>query len=149
MTTDNDAPLPSPPLLGQVPTSGARAGAAPRVVHLELHTPDLESASTFYGELLGWETERIASRWGSYQTLELGDGLDGGMVQCGTRCGGWLPYVEVQRIEAITEQARGLGASVLLGPREGPAGWRAVISTPAGGQIALWEHKPRLARWVR
>jgi predicted enzyme related to lactoylglutathione lyase len=31
--------------------------------------------------------------------------------------------------------------SVLLEPREGPAGWRSVIATPEGGEIALWQQK--------
>jgi predicted enzyme related to lactoylglutathione lyase len=37
--------------------------------------------------------------------------------------------------------ARRLGASVLLEPREGPAGWRSVIATPEAGEIALWQQK--------
>ena len=119
------------------------------VVHLELHTHDLEAASAFYGELLGWRTERLTSPWGSYHALQLGDRLDGGIVECGKRPGGWLPYVEVERVEAATERARGLGASVLLGPREGPAGWRSVVSTPAGGELALWQHKTRTLRRPR
>ena len=48
---------------------------------------------------------------------------------------------EVERIDAATDRARDLGASVLLGPREGPAGWRSVVWTPAGGEIALWQQK--------
>jgi predicted enzyme related to lactoylglutathione lyase len=28
-----------------------------------------------------------------------------------------------------------------LSPREGPAGWRSVVATPAGGEIALWQPK--------
>ena len=118
-----------------------RTVSAPRVVHLELHTTDLESASAFYRELLQWRTEQIDTRWGSYHALPLGDGLDGGIVECGTRRAVWLPYVEVERIEEMTEQGRTLGASVLLEPREGPAGWRAVLSTPAGGEVALWRPK--------
>jgi predicted enzyme related to lactoylglutathione lyase len=47
----------------------------------------------------------------------------------------------VERIGAATEQARALGASVLLEPREGPAGWRSVLEGPAGGEIALWQPK--------
>lgn len=149
MPTENDARQPSHlPVPGRVPVSRGPATPA-RVVHLELHTPDVESASAFYRELLGWETEQIVNRWGSYRAVALGDDLDGGMVQCANRCGGWLPYVEVERIESLTDRARGLGASVLLGPREGPAGWRSVVSSPAGGQIALWQHKPRLSRWMR
>lgn len=112
-----------------------------RVVHLELHSQDREAASAFYSGLLHWETERIVCRWGSYHALLLGDGLDGGIVECRTRRAMWLPYVEVDRIDAATDRARRLGASVLLGPSEGPAGWRSVVSTPAGGEIALWHQK--------
>jgi uncharacterized protein len=113
----------------------------PRVVHIELHTPDLQAASAFYGELLGWQTERISSRWGSYHALLLGDGLDGGVVECGTQRAVWLPYAAVNRIEQTTERACDLGASLLLEPREGPAGWRSVVRTPAGGEIAFWQRK--------
>ena len=119
------------------------ASSSPQVVHLELHTDDRETSSRFYFDLLRWQTERIDTRWGSYHALNLGSGLDGGIVECGTRPASWLPYVAVDRIEAITELARGLGARVLLAPREGPTGWRAVLSTPAGGEIALWQPKPQ------
>src|SRR5947209_77145 len=113
----------------------------PRLVHLELHTHNLEAASVFYSELLQWRTERIDTRWGTYHALRLGDTFDGGIVECGTQRAMWLPYVEVDRVEEMTERARALGASVLLEPREGPAGWRSVISSPAGGEIALWRQK--------
>jgi predicted enzyme related to lactoylglutathione lyase len=111
------------------------------VVHLELHTNDLTAARAFYSELLNWRTKQIDNRWGTYHALELGNGLDGGIVECGTDRASWLPYVDVGQIEAATARARELGASVLLGPREGPAGWRSVVWTPAGGEIALWQQK--------
>jgi len=28
---------------------------------------------------------------------------------------------------------------VLLEPREGPAGWRSVVATEAGGELAMWQ----------
>jgi uncharacterized protein len=112
-----------------------------RVVHLELHTHDRAGASAFYGELLQWRTEQIESRWGTYHALLLGDTLDGGIVECGTHQAGWLPYVEVDGIETVTERARDLGATVLLSPREGPAGWRSVVWARDAGEIALWERK--------
>ena len=111
------------------------------VVHLELHTHDLAAARAFYSELLDWPTEEIESRWGNYHALLLGDGLDGGIVECGAERATWLPYAKVQRVETATARARDLGASVLLDPREGPAGWRSVVWTPAGGEIALWQQK--------
>jgi predicted enzyme related to lactoylglutathione lyase len=47
----------------------------------------------------------------------------------------------VRDVRRATEAADGLGASLLLAPREGPAGWRSVISTQAGGELALWQSK--------
>ena len=120
---------------------GTTASQSAQVVHLELHTSNREAASRFYSGLLRWQTERINTVWGSYHALTLSSGLDGGIVECGTRLASWLPYVAVDQIEATTERARRLGARVLLAPREGPAGWRAVLSTPAGGEIALWQPK--------
>jgi predicted enzyme related to lactoylglutathione lyase len=111
------------------------------VVHLELHTPDQATASAFYTRLLRWRPEVIEARSGSYLTLELGGGLGGGIVECGTPRPLWLPYVEVDQVDEQTERARQLGALVLLEPREGPAGWRSVVSTSYGGEIAFWQPK--------
>jgi uncharacterized protein len=106
------------------------------LVHLELHTGDLQGAGEFYGELCGWRPERVAS----YLALDLGS-CGGGMVQCPVPRPLWLPYVEVTSIAAATDRARGLDASVMLEPREGPTGWRSVVSTPAAGELALWQPK--------
>ena len=54
-----------------------------------------------------------------------------------------VAYVSVPEVGAATERARGLGASVLLEPREGPAGWRSVVGAPDGGELAFWQPKPR------
>jgi predicted enzyme related to lactoylglutathione lyase len=113
------------------------------LVHLELHTADLPQASALYAELCGWRPERIETRGGSYLSLELSDGFGGGIVECGIRRPRWLPYVEVSEIAQATERAGKLGASVVLDPREGPAGWRSVVTTPAGGEIAFWQPKAR------
>ena len=116
--------------------------SAPRhLVHLELHTGDRARASTFYERLLHWRPEVIRASCGSYLAFDAGCGFGGGIVECATQRPLWLPYVEVDRIEQATEAARQLGATVLLGPREGPAGWRSVVSSPAVGEIALWEAK--------
>jgi predicted enzyme related to lactoylglutathione lyase len=120
--------------------AGVRAGPRP-VVHLELHTGDLSGASDFYAQLLRWQTARIDTEHGRYLALGLGGEITGGVVECATERPLWLPYVEVDRIDEVTERARALGASVLLGPREGPAGWRSVISAPGAGQVALWQPK--------
>jgi predicted enzyme related to lactoylglutathione lyase len=111
------------------------------VVHLELHTGDLPRACAFYAALCGWRPERIEAGRGAYLGLELGTGLGGGVVECRTQHSLWLPYVEVSEVAAATERARELGASVLLEPREGPAGWRSVVGSPAGAEVAFWQPK--------
>ena len=110
------------------------------VVHLELHTGDLPRASAFYAQLCGWRPEPIDTAHGAYHALGRRR-VGGGIVECGAARPLWLPYVEVDEIDAATDRARQLGASVLLGPREGPAGWRSVVATPAGGEIAFWQPK--------
>jgi predicted enzyme related to lactoylglutathione lyase len=119
------------------------------VVHLELHTHDLAGASAFYDRLLRWRTERVTVERGAYHALTLGGALDGGIVQCGASRPTWVPYVEVEEIQTMTARGRSLGASVLLEPREGPAGWRSVLASPEGGEIALWQPKRRGARALR
>ncbi|HEX8123052.1 MAG TPA: VOC family protein [Solirubrobacteraceae bacterium] len=111
------------------------------VVHLELHTGDLASARSLYAGLCGWRAERIETGHGSYLALGGMGGVDGGIVECPTRRALWLPYVQVDDVAAAAERARGAGASVLLEPREGPAGWRTVVASPAGGEIAFWQAK--------
>jgi predicted enzyme related to lactoylglutathione lyase len=111
------------------------------LVHLELHTPNLGGACAFYRGLLGWLPERVRAAGGTYHALELGGGFGGGVVECGTKRALWLPYVEVESVAAVTDRAQALGAEVMLAPREGPVGWRSVVSSPVGGEIALWQPK--------
>jgi predicted enzyme related to lactoylglutathione lyase len=111
------------------------------VIHLELHTGDLQRARAFYAALCGWRPLRIDAGGGSYLALELGGTLGGGIVQCATARSVWLPYVEVAAITEATDRARLLGARVLLEPREGPAGWRSVVATRAAGEVAFWQPK--------
>jgi predicted enzyme related to lactoylglutathione lyase len=118
-----------------------KAAGSGRVVHLELHTNDLAEARQFYGKLCGWREEHVRTPAGSYLAVELGGTIGGGMVACPIDRPMWLPYVEVGDIREMTDRAALLGAAVLLTPREGPVGWRSVVTTPAAGEIALWQPK--------
>lgn len=111
------------------------------VVHLELRTDDLPRACAFYTRLFGWTAESVRVGPSLYLALVLGEGIEGGVVEREIERPVWLPYVEVPDIARATEQARRLGATVLLEPREGPAGWRSVLAAPAGAEVALWQPK--------
>ena len=107
------------------------------IVHLELHTDDSGGAINFLSALFGWKAEQI----GPYLSVGVGDRVGGGIIECGAHPAQWLPYVVVDRVDETTSIARKLGASVLLEPREGPAGWRSVVMSPSSGAVALWELK--------
>src|ERR1700751_71253 len=92
------------------------------VVHLELHTPDVPDACGFYAALCGWREQAVDTAAGSYLALGLGGGIGGGGGQGPLPRPLWLPYVQVTDIARATDRACLLGASVLLEPREGPAG---------------------------
>jgi predicted enzyme related to lactoylglutathione lyase len=115
--------------------------SANSVVHLELHTGDLNGAVAFYSQLFGWRADRIHAGTGSYLALGMGNRLGGGVVECAANRSLWLPYVAVPDVDRATDRAHGLGSEVLLGPREGPEGWRSVVSTPDGGEVAFWQPK--------
>jgi predicted enzyme related to lactoylglutathione lyase len=111
------------------------------VVHLELHTGNLPRACGFYTGLFSWRLEQVRVGSGSYLTLDWGSGIEAGVVEHDTERAMWLPYVEVRDIRIDTRRAEELGASVILEPREGPAGWRSVVAAPSGAEVALWQPK--------
>jgi predicted enzyme related to lactoylglutathione lyase len=117
-----------------------RAASSP-VVHLELHTGELERACEFYAAVCGWRPAEVRAAGLRYRALDAGRGVGAGVVECPTEHSLWLPYVGVRDVRRATERARELGATALLEPREGPAGWRSVVASPAAGELAFWEPK--------
>jgi len=109
------------------------------IVHLELRTGDPACACAFYTRLFEWRIETVRTDGEPYLTVKLGNRIEGGIVEHETPRPFWLPYVEVADVGEAVEQARQLGATTLLPPREGPAGWRSVVAGPSAGVIAFWQ----------
>jgi predicted enzyme related to lactoylglutathione lyase len=117
------------------------------VVHLQLHTHDLTEVRVSLWQLLGRRSRgKVGTAGSNYLALSVSDRMGGGIVECGQRPPSWLPYVRVGHVRRATEHACQLGASVLLAPGEGPMGWRSVVTSPASGDLALWQPK---AKWHR
>ena len=113
-------------------------------VHLELNTPDLAKAKSFYGALCGWEfTDNDMRPMGIYSTFKPTDDPRGGMMTMPGGNPGWLPYIGVEDINKATEKSRSLGATIILGPQEIPdVGWMTVMQDPTGCTIALFQPHP-------
>lgn len=113
------------------------------IVHLELQTANLSRACAFYTRLFDWRAETIRMCSTSYLALDFGRDLGGGVVERDAEGARWLPYVEVADLRAAISRALALGARLVLAPREGPVGWRAIVEAPEGAEIALWQPKER------
>ena len=111
------------------------------VVHLELHTGDLRRAQAFYASCATGTPTASTPATAPTTRSSSAAGSAAASSSAPTARPLWLPYVEVPEIGAATERARDLGAAVLLEAREGPAGWRSVVATPAAGEIAFWQAK--------
>lgn len=111
-------------------------------VHVELSTTDLGKAKAFYGQLFDWKIQDMPMPQGSYTMIDVGGGTGGGMMThpMPGAPSAWLPYVEVSDIEAATEKARSLGATVCKDVTPvTDMGWFSIISDPTGAMLGLWK----------
>jgi predicted enzyme related to lactoylglutathione lyase len=115
-------------------------------MHVELQTNDLNKAKKFYQGLFDWKLEDMPMGNGmSYTIINVGEGTGGGMMTNPVPGvpSHWLAYVDVPDIDAATEKARSLGATVVQPKTEvAGMGWFSVIIDPTGAALALWQNKP-------
>lgn len=52
---------------------------------------------------------------------------------------GWVPYAEVDDVEAATKRAKALGGTVIKKKTRGPAGEFSIVRDPGGAAVALWQ----------
>jgi len=89
----------------------------------------------FYEKLLGWRASdgpagmKMLAR-DKAPIAGLGP-ADGGA--------GWLPFAEVDDVDASTRRAVKLGATVVKEKTRGPAGEFSVVRDPGGATVALWQ----------
>jgi predicted enzyme related to lactoylglutathione lyase len=110
----------------------------------ELQANDPEAAAKFYAEVYGWKVrppESMSDPHGYWHVMR-GDGKDvGGMMKAhGGTPPSWLSYVAVANVDTVTAKAQGLGAKVLVEPRDVKgAGRFSVLMDPQNGVFALYK----------
>jgi predicted enzyme related to lactoylglutathione lyase len=89
----------------------------------------------FYEALLGWR------RADGPPGMTMFAGTSGPFAAVAARGSavGWIPYAQVPDVDAATERAQKLGATVLEPKARGPAGEFTVIRDPGGAALALWQ----------
>jgi uncharacterized protein len=112
-------------------------------VHIELHTGDVDKAKDFYSGLMDWKLEDMDMGPMTYTMVHVGeDGVGGGMVakQSDDAPTAWMPYVNVDDLDASTEKVKSLGGTILAERQEVPnMGSFAIIADPTGATIGLWQ----------
>jgi len=93
-------------------------------------------SSAFYEKLLGW---RASDGPGGLTMLAGESGPFAGVAPKDGGSAGWIPYVQVDDVDAATEQARRLGATIVSPKTRGPAGEFSVVRDPGGAAVALWQ----------
>jgi len=98
-----------------------------------------DKVRAFYSELFGWAIGPETNA-GPYKGWIMdGDQPWAAVVEADDASAGhWLPYVQIDDLEAATAKATHLGATVVRGRTEGPAGAAVTIADPGGARVALW-----------
>jgi predicted enzyme related to lactoylglutathione lyase len=82
----------------------------------ELMTTDVQAATRFYTELLGWTTEEVPGM--SYTVVKTGDISIGGIMssppQGACALPHWGTYVTVDDVDATARKAQELGATTIV-----------------------------------
>lgn len=93
-------------------------------------------AKAFYERLLGWKS----SAGPGGMTMFAGEKAPfAGLAARDGDSAGWLPYVEVDDVDAATRKAVKLGGVVVKAKTRGPAGEFSVVRDPGGSALALWQ----------
>jgi predicted enzyme related to lactoylglutathione lyase len=112
---------------------------------IELMTSDAAGARSFYTQLFGWSVNEIPmGELGMYSIFQK-DGADTGAMYERTPDMAeippfWMSYVRVDDVDAATEKAKSLGATVHNGPFDvGPQGRMTVFADPQGAAFSIWQ----------
>ncbi|WP_329168600.1 VOC family protein [Streptomyces sp. NBC_01267] len=111
----------------------------------ELYTTDVPASAAFYRAVFGWDTNSAPYPGGTYTMASpAGTGPEAnfaGFVQTGADSPDgcyWLPYFEVDDVDATVARAKQLGGSVVMEPVDLPGVGRLAKATdPYGAQFAL------------
>lgn len=105
---------------------------------IELDSPNLEAAKSFYGGLFGWEFEEQVAEYAFCQVG--GRNVAGfGALMGEEVTSAWIPYFQVRDCEATTRIVEQAGGTVVMPPVElAPQGEMAQFRDPAGARFAIW-----------
>lgn len=110
----------------------------------ELATTDVAGARKFYGDVIGWTTERFPGPEPPYWVVKAGDAGIGGMMAIPQepdppiRTPHWVGYVAVADVDATVKKALSLGGTTCIPPQDIPTVGRiGAFADPQGAVLAI------------
>ncbi|OIJ66365.1 VOC family protein [Streptomyces mangrovisoli] len=116
---------------------------------IDLGTPDLDGARSFYGGLFGWQWQSAGEDAGGYGYFQLDGRTVAGALQNPPEQGppSWNVYFRTADADATAKAAEGAHGSVLLAPMDVLGeGRMAVLADKAGVPFGLWQ--PALTKGI-
>ena len=113
-----------------------------RFVWHELLTTDPAGAADFYPRVTGWTVDQWRP---TYKVWKAGDLMIGGAMELPAQARQegapphWLAYVSTPDVDETVANAQGLGATLLVGPKDEPeVGRWAILNDPQGAMFAVY-----------
>jgi predicted enzyme related to lactoylglutathione lyase len=109
----------------------------------ELVTRDMDGATKFYTELLGWKAVVGDMPGIKYTLLKSGDSDAGGLMDMPPDVpkevpSHWMAYIAVDDVDGLAEKVGSLGGNILHGPQDIPTVGRfCIIQDPTGAVVSL------------
>ncbi|MBS0558633.1 MAG: VOC family protein [Proteobacteria bacterium] len=120
---------------------------ASRVTHFEIYGDAPAELASFYREALGWRIERAegVDYWRIQAEAADAQAYGGGVTyRPSLPVQGWLPYVQVDSLDATLAAVERLGGRVVKEKTAVPrTAWYAVVADPAGNVFAIWQPDPK------
>jgi uncharacterized protein len=113
-------------------------------VWYELSTNDLEGAIKFYGDVVGWDTQKFGGAEPAYWIWMAGDSGIGGLMALTEESKqvnaspNWVGYVNVADVDALVAKVGTLGGRTCVPPRDIPTVGRiGIFADPQGAILAV------------
>ncbi len=111
--------------------------------HFEIPAKDFARARSFYGGIFGWKFEEMQGM--DYMLFTPPNGVGGGFSKSAEASvkPGFLPYIEVDDIEATLRKVESSGGRKVMGKTmiSPEHGFFALFQDPDNNQIGLWAKK--------
>lgn len=110
------------------------------ITHIDIPVDDMERATSFYSEVLGWQIAEMPDYEG-YPMWQAPNKISGGgFVARSDGLQSMRSYVEVDSIDDVLASVKDAGGSVTLEKTQiSPTSWYAVFADTEGNQMGLYE----------